>query len=370
MEQRSRGSASVSGAGKISGGVYQKVTISGAGRITGDVEADHVSIAGAGKVEGSVKAGTFKAAGSCRVTGSVEAEEIKASGSFKVAGDVRAERFNVSGSQKLEGNLHAESARLAGSFKIDGDVEAERVEASGAINVGGLLNADQVTIHLHGRSQVREIGGSKIVVTQGGSGSVVFGIAFAGRAGRLQVETVEGDDVSLEATSADTVRGKRVVIGPGCEIGTVEYAESLQVDEEAKVDKAVQVGADHETGPPGEQAAAPPTAPPPSAPEAGPGPSTMAKVTRRDRRRRMEVVFFGRSVRNPILRGLLAVAGVAIALAVAAFVLLLVLPLVGTLVAAVLAGVAVLVAAVMVYVLVRVVIALVGSLFSGFHRSC
>ena len=38
---------------------------------------------------------------------------------------------------------------------------------------------------------------------------------------------IEGDDVDLEYTEADVVRGRRVRIGEGCSIGRVEYSESL-----------------------------------------------------------------------------------------------------------------------------------------------
>ena len=42
-----------------------------------------------------------------------------------------------------------------------------------------------------------------------------------------QVADSEGDDVVLEYTQADVVRGRRVRIGEGCSIGRVEYSESL-----------------------------------------------------------------------------------------------------------------------------------------------
>ena len=46
---------------------------------------------------------------------------------------------------------------------------------------------------------------------------------------------IEGDDIHLENTIADTVRGKRIAIGPGCRIGTVEYTETLSVHDDAEV---------------------------------------------------------------------------------------------------------------------------------------
>ena len=41
----------------------------------------------------------------------------------------------------------------------------------------------------------------------------------------------------LVNTTCDTVRGKNVVIGPGCEIGLVEYSDELTVDPDSRVQR-------------------------------------------------------------------------------------------------------------------------------------
>ncbi|MCL6576409.1 hypothetical protein [Kyrpidia sp.] len=41
------------------------------------------------------------------------------------------------------------------------------------------------------------------------------------------METIEGDDIYLENTRARVVRGTRVQIGPGCQIGLLEYSEDF-----------------------------------------------------------------------------------------------------------------------------------------------
>jgi len=52
---------------------------------------------------------------------------------------------------------------------------------------------------------------------------------------------IEADEISLEATVAKMVRGKRVTIGPGCRIDQVEYTESLQIDPKSVVREQVRV---------------------------------------------------------------------------------------------------------------------------------
>ncbi len=56
----------------------------------------------------------------------------------------------------------------------------------------------------------------------------------------LDVELIEGDDVSLEATNAQIIRGKRVKVGDRCRIDTVEYSESLEVSPKATVQRQVK----------------------------------------------------------------------------------------------------------------------------------
>jgi hypothetical protein len=58
---------------------------------------------------------------------------------------------------------------------------------------------------------------------------------------QLSVDAVEADQVSLEATTAKRVSGARVTIGPGCDITTVEYSQSLRASPDAKIGSAVRV---------------------------------------------------------------------------------------------------------------------------------
>ena len=60
---------------------------------------------------------------------------------------------------------------------------------------------------------------------------------------RLTAETIEGDVVWLENTTAKVVRGKNVTVGPGCVVDLVEYAESYTPAGAPQVREARQVSA-------------------------------------------------------------------------------------------------------------------------------
>jgi cytoskeletal protein CcmA (bactofilin family) len=279
----------IAGSGRVSGGVYESVKVAGSGVIEGDIEAHKISTAGSCRVEGSVKAEEMKTAGSCKVKGDIEADELGTSGSCTVEGGVKADVFKSSGSQRIGGKLTAKYVKISGSCKVGGDVEADKFVSEGSFQIGSLLSADEVDILLGGDSQVGEIEGERIEVRRKGSWMWdvdstkleeklmqleskldklgerfgvhididaaklakeiekfgqkikidIGGFSF-GASGALEAGIIEGDEIYLEFTKADTVRGKKIVIGKGCEIETVEYSESLEVDESAVVKNRVK----------------------------------------------------------------------------------------------------------------------------------
>ena len=230
-----RNSASIAGAGVISGGTYDRVSISGAGKVNGDLNADEVRISGAGKVQGMTEATIITASGSAVFSEDVIAEEMRVNGSARVDGQVKVKELKCSGTFKAGKGITAEYIKVSGHLRADGDVEAEIFKARGGFKITGLLSADRVEIKIGGRCEVREIGGEKIEVTRGGwkeKGIFLDGLIklfTGGGAAELHAQLIEGDEISLEDTTAAMVRGQTVEIGPGCNIESVEYSESLRV---------------------------------------------------------------------------------------------------------------------------------------------
>jgi len=242
-----RRSAGLSGAGSLSGGEYHRVTISGAGKVEGDLIAEELRISGVGKVNGSTEATQVSVSGSGSFNGPVTADEMRVSGAAKVTGPVRAKELKCSGTIRVAGGVSAEYMKLSGHLRVTKDVEAEIFRASGGFEIEGLLSADKIEIHLGGRCRARELGGERIRVEAGGvhdRGILFDGLLrlFVGRGPvGLEASTIEGDEVSLENTRADIVRGNVIEIGPGCRIGAVEYSESLKVHGDADVGRQTKV---------------------------------------------------------------------------------------------------------------------------------
>jgi len=223
------GDLKISGSGSSTGGTFKNVSISGSGKISGNIECDNFSVSGSGHVGGSFKSKNAAVSGSAKFDGDVQSEgELKISGSSKICGNVKCGELHISGDANLGGSLAAEQVRILGSAKITGDCNAERFDVEGRFDIGGLLNADIIELKLHPwESRAREIGGEKITVTRSLYGwfSKLFGShgKFI-----LETGTIEGDDISLEDTKAQVVRGANIKIGDGCEIGLVEYTGSFE----------------------------------------------------------------------------------------------------------------------------------------------
>ncbi|HYG76666.1 MAG TPA: hypothetical protein VEK08_16805 [Planctomycetota bacterium] len=235
---------SIVGAGTIKGGTFESLSISGSGEVDGDVKATSISTAGSAQLNGSVKADTLDSSGSLSIDGSLEAKKLSIAGSIDVHGPV-----------------HAKEISFGGASLIDGNVTADSFSAKGGIRIEGTVKSDVIDIELSGRSNVKALMGKKIRVARGENNSssrggrvvnrsYVGSVTIDGRnvsgtesvtvtesinEQRLEAREIEGDEVDLENTTAETVTGTRVVVGEGCQIGTVRYSESLDVHENATV---------------------------------------------------------------------------------------------------------------------------------------
>jgi cytoskeletal protein CcmA (bactofilin family) len=250
----------ISGSGSASGGTYNTVSISGSGRIHGDVECRSMHLSGSGSINGKINAESIHTSGSSAMKGDVEALTIKTSGSSKFSGNVTAKELRTSGSSSFQENLNCQYLRTSGSTRIEGkinggdiktsgslrvgrDCEVENFKATGSVKINGLLNADEVKIEIDFASSIKEIGGERIIVKEHDTFDFfkkIVGLFFR-KSGYLQVDTIEGDDISLEVTKAKLVRGKNVVIGKDCEIEKVEYSGRLDLQENAKVREKVKI---------------------------------------------------------------------------------------------------------------------------------
>ncbi|GAA0677551.1 MULTISPECIES: polymer-forming cytoskeletal protein [Clostridium] len=250
----------ISGSSTMPGGKYRDVKISGAGKIQGNVECECVKVSGAATIAGdALVVNDIKVSGKCTLKGHVKAGEVKVSGSLSVEQDLTASALKISGSTRVNGQCNVEEIlisgslsatevngkriNVAGSLKTSGDVEADFIKFNGKFNIENLLSGDEIIINPSNKCYAKEIGGQNIRIERyennGGIISSFFGLSLA--FGKVSAQLIEGDNIVLEYTDADIVRGKNVVIGRGCNINKVEYTNEYKLKDDGKVENAEQI---------------------------------------------------------------------------------------------------------------------------------
>lgn len=260
------GEYNIDGVGSIAGGEYQRLVIDGVGSVNGDLTSEYIEINGAGKFKGKVKAKSIEIDGSAKFLDDTICEELEIDGSGNFKCNLGVDNLEVNGSAKIEkmiqgvkadigGGLVAlegaefENIRINGAFKTLKSLEVEELRCDGVLNIGEELNGEKVVISLRGASKVRIIGGHEIKVEKRSfyGGSQIFSMikdlfsAEEATYDGLTCEEIEGDEIDIEYTKSKVVRGNNVVIGDKCEIGKVEYSESIMVSPSAKIREKVKV---------------------------------------------------------------------------------------------------------------------------------
>ncbi|CRK85401.1 cytoplasmic protein [Neobacillus massiliamazoniensis] len=229
----------INGSGEYPGGTYDKISIRGEGTILNQVESSVFHVYGTCEARENLSTGSAKILGEAKIKGNVEAEETLIMGSMAIDGKAILKKMKVFGALEVGESLSGNEATIKGSISVKGDVEYETFESSGGFDIKGLLNADTIKIALrYGESKAEEIGGGNITVKRKRNSF----IPFVGEEGSLAAKVIEGDDVYLENTRAEVVRGNKVNIGPGCQIGLVEYTNDFSENANSTVKMTKKIG--------------------------------------------------------------------------------------------------------------------------------
>ncbi|MBB6284499.1 polymer-forming cytoskeletal protein [Geobacillus subterraneus] len=227
----------INGSAFSGGGAFDRVTIRGDATIHGDVECDHCKVFGSADMKGTVTARTIHLFGQADIDGPMRAEKMDVFGEADIRGYACLEHLQLRGSVRVEGSVEAHAIRGYGELSASGSCEAETVSLTGVVRIGQTLNAEQVELSLYfADSSIKEIGGRTIRIKQSKTWKAVHWLTrLSPLNATLVADTIEGDEIYLEHTKAAVVRGERVTIGPGCEIGLVEYRMAFVQDEHAAV---------------------------------------------------------------------------------------------------------------------------------------
>lgn len=226
------------GMGSCVGGEFDRVDISGMGKVNGNIKCNAMDVSGMAKIFGKIYCDKLSVSGTIKIEDEVIVKELEVSGTFKGLKDAQVNKFEISGIAKVEGSLKSEEIYCEGILKVKENIEAEKVDIRGNINSGGFLNCEILEMSLAGTSEIKEIGATNINVKNGKiTSSAVLNVILPSKFknNKLIAEVIEGDDIYLENCEVKIVRGKNVKIGPKCNIQTVEYTNSIEIDDTVKI---------------------------------------------------------------------------------------------------------------------------------------
>lgn len=225
METPSKRNLILSGIGSSNGGTVRLAKIDGIGKVNGDMNCSDFIVNGKADVHGSVQSSKAEINGTALVEGSLHSEQIR-----------------IQGKLTVQGNLIGDHLHLNGMLSVNGGCESETFDANGRLQMG-TLNAGSIQITLQGQSHIAEIGGEHIKIRKQPGIDYTKWLKWIPIpvGSQLTAQTIEGDTIYVEYTTAKAVRGTDVVIGPGCEIGLVEYKGKFEQDKGSKVERLEQL---------------------------------------------------------------------------------------------------------------------------------
>ncbi len=213
---------------KLNGGTYNNIRIFGSTEVNGDLSADKLSIYGSAKFISECNIIEIDIFGSSKFEALVKVRDLRVKGACSFNNDVNVENLTVHGAVNFNKKVfRAKKITIYGAVNVN-VLESDIIIVKGALNCDEQLNADNIEISSSSKSVIKEMVGSKIVVKPE---KKIFGKAK----GKIETDTIEGDEIELENVVAKIVRGKNIKIGPNCKIDKVEYNETLTVSNNAVI---------------------------------------------------------------------------------------------------------------------------------------
>lgn len=224
-------SISIMGEGTISGGEYDKISVNGEGITIGKITCNTLKVNGECTINEELTGETIKIRGEVISNKAIRAEKLKMVGEITCGDECCFNEVDIVGEANFKENLTFKKFKNLGELSVYKDCEGQEFESVGEIDIKGLLSADNIDIKVKGKSFINEIGGSKIKILDKHN--------MFSKKGVMKCYLIEGDEVELENTDANIVRGINVRILKGCTINKVEYTGEIEVDKDSVVKELV-----------------------------------------------------------------------------------------------------------------------------------
>ena len=231
----------IDGMGSINKGNYKDIKINGVGTIQGETEAEAIKIDGKAKGLGKIKCEKLEVNGYFTNYDDIDINiNCKVNGYQKVKGNIKGNHLEVNGRLLAEKEVSFDKVQVNGEFLTIGDCKCEEFYLDGRARIKGLLSGDNLELNISRLNEIKEIGGEKLSVRRSEN---YFKVLFFNiqRKGKLICNEIEADEIYLEHTECNIVRGRNIEIGKGCIIDTVEYTGTLKENDNCKIKNKVHL---------------------------------------------------------------------------------------------------------------------------------
>lgn len=167
-------------------------------------------------------------------------------------GDFKAETFENLCDFKMDFKYKFKNVLSIDPLHVDGILECEELYSFSILDMEG-VNADTVYIHPFAESKIQQVMGSEIMITDvflmdqtfeaipKSADINLYKKAAALPAGLMQIDSIEGDTITLDHVQAKLVSGDNITIGDYCVIDCVEYKGNIQVSPKASVKEVIKL---------------------------------------------------------------------------------------------------------------------------------
>lgn len=233
----------------IHGGDYDKIKVFGSANVLGDLNAQSMNVFGSVEYKGKCKIDTLKLYGACEFEEYVEVKYLNIKGACEFNNDVKVDFLKVYGAVEFNKNVfRCKEVKIYGEATVS-NLEADEIYINGLVECKEQLNGEKIEITtIHG-STIKEMVGTHILVKPQKKRMfplfknviVVSNNSLKHRENRkVEIETIEGDEIYLENVISKAVRGNNITIGPNCEIDLIEYHESCDIKDNDGVKEVVK----------------------------------------------------------------------------------------------------------------------------------
>lgn len=224
------------GIGSCCGGNYENLNINGIVKFEDDIIAKKMTCSGIAKIKGFVKVVDLKIDGVLKQFGSLEGENLNVNGRVTTTGSIKIINLCGEGEVKAKDSIVADIVNFNGCISSCGDFTASEFNLRGGVkNIEGLLNSEVIDIRFNQGGYINEIGGSVVKITKNKNSNFFAGL----KSKTLVINSIDGDNVSLEFSNVGTINGQNVVVGDGCLIDKIEYTGTLSVSPNSKVKQVI-----------------------------------------------------------------------------------------------------------------------------------